>query len=108
MNYHINVKKTDFIVDTDLKINMSSMEAGCNALGISFNGSKGNVIFFDRNDTSLSDAINKHFPANNIIIYSQLNRNHHKYDYYHIVQIASSNINDIKKIVKYNKLKAFI
>lgn len=45
---------------------------------------------------------------NYTIFYHELNRNHPRYDYYNIIGFLSLKEDDIKKILKVHKLKAFL
>lgn len=101
------------ILTSKSKDNITIIQEACKILDI--NCICSNKIFVDKTsyiDSSpideLKKNIEKNFSSNYTFFYINLNRNHPRYDYYSIFGFSSIKEDDMKKILKIHKLKAFL
>lgn len=115
MNQYVEIENSHLIlsrseVNLSEEINLSLIKEGCRVCNIPYIG--GGTIFVNKNNNELDQLkiyIEKQLHSNNyVIMYSKLIKYHPQYSYYNIIAIRSSNINDLKKVIKIQKMKAFL
>lgn len=126
MNQYVELKNSNIFFDIEQKIDMTLIKEGCHICNIPYVG--GGIFFIDTSKQKhlynyvgqvisntenelnlLKQQIEKQlYVRDYVIIYTRLNKYHPRYVYYNAVAIATSNINDFKKVMKIHKMKAFL
>lgn len=96
------------------KANLGLIEEACKILNIKLITKGSNMfvskLLYDNKEDGLKDILQKSILGLNscTFFYKELDRNHHIYYYYNVIGFVSDQLVDIKKILKIQKLKAFL
>jgi|SRR6185436_4271677 len=130
MNQYIELETSNIFLGIEHKIDMALIKEGCRIFNIPYIG--GGIFFVPqeklssiivstidlqiKNISNTKDEIDAFkqqiekqlYGRDHLIIYTRLNKYHPRYVYYNAVAIASSNVNDFKKVMRIHKMKAFL
>lgn len=102
------------LLGVSLKIQISLIKEGCKMCNIPFAG--GGVIFINKkpsieeehNEIKKQLAGQLSLTTEYVVAYAKQDRDHPQYSYYAVIAIRSSDMLDLKKAFKVQKLKAFL
>lgn len=110
---YVEMESSNLILDVEHKIDLSLIKEGCRICNITYYG--GGVVIVNKEQVEtteldlLKGIIERQLPHRAyVIMYSRLSKYHTQFSYYDVIAIASSNLNDLKKVMKIHKMKAFL
>jgi hypothetical protein len=125
---YVDAQDVKHFLDTDYNVSLSLIKEGCKILSIPYIGG-GTMLFqkyqpekdkiillnhqhgnpHDNQLELMKNQLEKQLSNKNyVVMYSKLNKFHPNFCYYNIIAISSSSVDDLKKVLKINKLKAFL